>query len=188
MHTLVNSAGSIVPRGSRLPLAVARRAVPSRDGSACVLTGIAAAGTLGRVRRVEAVAGQESVWDYPRPPRVEAVPERVRVVLGGVTIAETTRAQRVLETSHPPVYYIPRDDVLMDDLTPEPGTTFCEWKGSASYFSVEAAGKRAERAAWTYEEPSPGFDAIRGHLAFYCGPMDACQVGDERARPEPGGF
>jgi len=131
----------------------------------------------------------ESVHDYPRPPRLEPVSQRIRVVLGGVVVAETVRAQRVLETTHPPVYYVPREDVLAGSLQPAGGgTSFCEWKGSASYFDVVGGAERAERAAWSYPEPSPGFEPIRAAVAFYCAPMDACFVGDEQATPQPGGF
>src|SRR3954447_11738000 len=109
------------------------------------------------------VAMTESVWDYPRPPRIEASARRVRVVLGGGIVAETARAHRVLETSHPPVYYVPFEDVAAGALEPSAArTTFCEWKGSASYFdAIGADGRRVERAAWTYRDPSPGFEAIR---------------------------
>ncbi|HXH88782.1 MAG TPA: DUF427 domain-containing protein [Gaiellaceae bacterium] len=131
----------------------------------------------------------ESVHDYPRPPRLEPVSHRIRVVLGGVVVAETVRAQRVLETTHPPVYYVPREDVLAGSLQPAGGgTSFCEWKGSASYFDVVGGTERAERAAWSYPEPSPGFEPIRDAVGFYCAPMDACFVGEEQATPQPGGF
>jgi uncharacterized protein (DUF427 family) len=131
----------------------------------------------------------ESVWDYPRPPRVEPTERRIRVVLGGETIVDTRRAQRVLETSHPPVYYVPVEDVAPDSLEPSGGrTTFCEWKGTASYFDVSAGGKRAERAAWTYREPIAGFEAIKDAVAFYPALMDDCYVDDERVEPQPGGL
>ena len=131
----------------------------------------------------------ERVADYPRPPRLEPVPERIRVVFDGVTVADSTRAHRVLETTHPPVYYIPREDVLAGALEPSAGgTSFCEWKGRASYFDVLAGGRSAERAAWTYPQPAPGFGPIQDAVAFYCAPMDACFVGDEQATPQPGGF
>jgi uncharacterized protein (DUF427 family) len=131
----------------------------------------------------------ESVWDYPRPPRVEPVSKRIAVVLGGVTVAETRRARRVLERSHPPVYYVPRDDVLAGALVPASGpTTFCEWKGTATYFDVVAGGRRAERAAWTYRAPAPGFESIRDAVAFYAGPMDGCYVDGERVAAQPGDF
>jgi uncharacterized protein (DUF427 family) len=131
----------------------------------------------------------ESVWDYPRPPRVEATERRVRVELGGAVIADTRGAWRVLETSHPPTYYVPLEDVAPGALVESGGaTTFCEWKGIASYYDVVAGGKRASRAAWTYHEPRPGFEAIRDAVAFYPAAMDACWVDDERVEPQPGGF
>lgn len=127
----------------------------------------------------------ESVADYPRPPRVEPVAKRIEVVLGGVTVVDSTRALRVLETTHPPNYYVPFEDVLEGALSPSGGrSTFCEWKGVATYFDVVAGGVRAERAAWTYPEPSGGFEKLRGRVSFYCGPFDACLVDGERATPE----
>lgn len=130
----------------------------------------------------------ERVWDYPRPPRLERVPERLRVVLGGVTIADTVAGFRVLETSHPPTYYLPRGDILSSALVPAAGQSFCEWKGVATYFDVVAGGRRLERVAWTYERPSADFAALAGCVAFYAGPMDACFVDDEQVTPQPGGF
>lgn len=130
----------------------------------------------------------ERVWDYPRPPRLEPVPQRLRVVLAGVTIADTRAGFRVLETSHPPTYYLPRADILASALVPASGQSFCEWKGVATYFDVVAGGRRCERVAWTYERPSPNFAAIAGCVAFYAGPMDACFVDDEQVTPQPGGF
>jgi uncharacterized protein (DUF427 family) len=129
-----------------------------------------------------------SVWDYPRPPRVEPVPERIRVVVGGVDVADTRRAFRVLETAGAPVYYVPRDDVRIDLLSRAVRATNCEWKGDATYWTVTVEGRRAEDAAWSYERPLPGFEAITGHLAFYAGGVDEAWVGDERATPQPGGF
>jgi uncharacterized protein (DUF427 family) len=113
----------------------------------------------------------------------------VRVVLGGVTIADSRRALRVLETSHPPTYYVPPEDVLWECLEALPGSgSMCEWKGAAHYFSVTASGRRAERAAWSYADPTPAFSALKGYVAFYVRQMDACFVDDERALPQPGGF
>jgi uncharacterized protein (DUF427 family) len=132
--------------------------------------------------------GEESVWDYPRPPRVEPVVARVRVVVDGMTVADTTRALRVLETSHPPVYYLPREDVRASWIRPARGSSACEWKGTASYWSIVSPSRRIERAAWSYESPSPGFEAIAGHLAFYASLVDEAWVGDELASPQPGGF
>jgi uncharacterized protein (DUF427 family) len=131
----------------------------------------------------------ESVWDYPRPPRVEPVSSRIRVELGGETIADTTRAHRVLESSHPPVYYVPLEDVAPGAVTPaDARTTFCEWKGVAAYYDVTGGGLLVERGAWTYHVPEHGFEAIRDALAFYPAPMDACYVDDERVVAQPGGF
>jgi uncharacterized protein (DUF427 family) len=138
--------------------------------------------------RIEPGPGQESVWDYPRPPRVEVVRERLRVVLGGVTIADTTAALRVLETSHPPNYYFPMADVGPDVLIPEAGSSHCEWKGRAAYFTVRGGDRIEPHAAWTYPHPDPAYAAPAGMVAFYAARMDACYVGDERARPQPGGF
>jgi uncharacterized protein (DUF427 family) len=131
----------------------------------------------------------ESVWDYPRPPRVEPTPRRIRVVFGGEVIVDTRRALRVLETSHPPSYYVPLEDSREEALEPAAGgTTVCEWKGVASYYDVVAGGKRARRAAWTYRNPSPAFAALRDAVAFYPGAVDACFVDDERVQAQEGGF
>ncbi len=138
--------------------------------------------------RIVPKPGQESVWDYPRPPRAERSPKRVQVVFKGVTVADSSEAVRVLETSHPPVYYIPQQDVRMDYLQPASGRTFCEFKGAASYWTLEVAGKRAEKAAWSYAAPSPGFEIIQDYLAFYPGRVDACYVDDEQVTPQEGDF
>jgi uncharacterized protein (DUF427 family) len=133
--------------------------------------------------------GRESVWDYPRPPRVEPVPERIRVVVGGMVVADSGRAMRVLETSHPPVYYLPLEDVRGDLLRPSPTSSHCEWKGGASYWTLTLPDDReVPDVAWSYEHPSDGFEAIRGSLAFYASRVDEAWVGDERATPQPGGF
>ena len=132
--------------------------------------------------------GEESVWDYPRPPRLERCSQRLRVVLGGATIADTTAGYRVLETSHPPTYYLPPQDVVASVLGPPRRAGICEWKGQAVVFDVATGGRAAPGAAWTYPDPTPPFRAIAGYLAFYCGPMDACWVGESRAGPQPGGF
>lgn len=131
---------------------------------------------------------QESVWDYPRPPRVEATSKRIRVVFNGVTIADTTRAQRVLETSHPPTYYIPLQDVKLDYLVATERRTVCEFKGAAYYWSVIVDGKTANNAVWGYLNPAPGFEALKNHVAFYASKMDACYVDDERVQAQPGDF
>ena len=131
---------------------------------------------------------RESVWDYPRPPKVETVKERISVRFAGEVIADTTRARRVLETSHPPVYYLPPDDVRLDLLVPAPGRSFCEFKGEASYVTIVTKSRRSERAGWLYESPTSAFRSIAGHLAFYASRIDEAKVGDEVVLSQPGDF
>lgn len=133
-------------------------------------------------------SNQESVWDYPRPPRLEPVAERLRVIFNDVTIVDTTRAYRVLETSHPPSYYIPREDINAEILQAESRQSMCEFKGMASYWTVKVDGKTASHCAWSYEHPNAAYAAIKGHLSFYAEPMDACYVGDEKVIPQEGNF
>jgi len=130
----------------------------------------------------------ESVWDYPRPPRVEPCHRRIRVVHRGVTVADTTRSWRVLETSHPPVYYLPPEVVADGVLSPSPTRTVCEFKGVASYWDLYVGGTRTPDAAWSYEHPAPGYPELTGAVAFYPGRVDACFVDDEQVRPQPGEF
>jgi len=132
--------------------------------------------------------GQESVWDYPRPPRLEAVTRRLRVELGGEVVAETARGYRVLETSHPPNYYFPLADVRAGVLVRAATATFCEWKGRAHYYTVRGGDRIEGDAAWGYDTPSPSFAPLRNHVAFYAHRMDACFVDDERVIPQPGEF
>jgi uncharacterized protein (DUF427 family) len=132
--------------------------------------------------------GQESVWDYPRPPRLEPTTRRLRVVLGGETVADTTRGYRVLETSHPPNYYFPPGDIADHALERTKGSSFCEFKGRAHYFNVHGGASVATEAAWGYDTPSEAFAQIRGYVAFYASRMDACYVDDELVAPQPGGF
>jgi len=139
-------------------------------------------------RSVERVPGKESVWDYPRPPRREPVGDRIRIVLAGVTIADTAGGYRVLETSHPPNYYLPPDAFANGVLVRTGRGSFCEWKGEAHYFDVVAGGRTAADAAWGYDLPTAGFSPIAGYVAVYAGPMDACFVGDQQVTPQPGGF
>jgi len=131
---------------------------------------------------------KESVWDYPRPPRVEPSTQLIRVVFNGTTIAETNRALRVLETSHPPVYYIPPGDVQQQLLSPTAHHSYCEYKGQASYYSVKVGNKVSENAAWSYHQPSTGYESLKDHLAFYPGRVDACYVDDERVQAQEGDF
>jgi uncharacterized protein (DUF427 family) len=131
---------------------------------------------------------QESVWDYPRPPKIEPVPQRVRVEFAGIILADTTRAWRVCETSSPPVYYLPMEDIETGYLQAEPDSSFCEWKGSATYWTVRVGDRVARKAAWSYETPDEGYETLKGHLAFYAGKMDACFVGDQQVTPQPGEY
>jgi uncharacterized protein (DUF427 family) len=128
------------------------------------------------------------VADYPRPPRIEPVPWRIRAELDGTLVADTRSALRVLETFGAPVYYIPKEDVRMDLLSSEGSGSFCEWKGSARYWTVRVGEREVQRAAWSYPDPTAPFESIRDHLAFYVGKLDACWVDDDRAEPQPGGF
>lgn len=139
-------------------------------------------------KRIQPGPGQESVWDYPRPPHVEDSDRRIRVIFNGVVIADTRRAKRVLETSHPPGYYIPPEDIKMEHLTATGRSSYCEWKGRASYYTVTVGDRTAKDVGWTYPDPTPGFRSIRDHVAFYAGPMDACTVNGEVVQPQPGGF
>lgn len=136
----------------------------------------------------EPVAGTESVWDYPRPPRVAPTSKRVEVFAAGRRIASTTAALRVLETSHPPVYYIPPGDIEDGVLRPASRHTFCEFKGEASYYDVVAGDQVLTRAAWYYPAPSRGYKALAGLVAFYPGRMERCTVDGEEVRAQPGDF
>ena len=130
----------------------------------------------------------ESVWDYPRPPRAEPSTRRIRVVFGGVTVADTTRAIRVLETSHPPVYYIPAEDVNREYLRPSRRRTYCEFKGQASYYDLVVGEREVRDAAWYYPDPNERFAALRDHVAFYPGRVDACFVDEEQVVAQEGDF
>jgi uncharacterized protein (DUF427 family) len=130
---------------------------------------------------------RENVQSYPRPPAVEPVPQQIRIWLGGVLVAGTTRALRVLETHHAPTYYLPPEDIHAA-LRPLQGSSFCEWKGVARYFDVSVEGKTAPRAAWAYDRPTARFAALAGHVAFYAALMDEVWVGNLRVIPQPGNF
>lgn len=131
---------------------------------------------------------QESVWDYPRPPRVELTGKRIRVVFNGILVADSTRAMRVLETSHPPSYYIPQDDIQRQYFTPTRQRTFCEFKGAASYWTLKVGERSSANCAWSYASPSPGYEAIKDCLAFYPQRVDECYVDDEKVIPQEGDF
>jgi uncharacterized protein (DUF427 family) len=144
---------------------------------------------VGAVRRPEeAGPGQESVWDYPRPPRLEPSSELVEVELGGRVVARTTRSYRVLETSHPPTYYLPSDAFVPGVLREADGASWCEWKGRAAYFDLVAGDVVAASAAWTYPRPTPGFAPIAGWVAVMPGRVDRCRVDGETVLPQPGDF
>ena len=132
--------------------------------------------------RVEPGAGQESVWDYPKPPRYEPVASHVRVAFGGAVVAETRRAVRALQTGIPPVYYIPSEDVRTEFLIPIERRSHCPYKGDATYWTVRVGEREATGAAWSYPTPLPEASAIAGHLAFYAHVMDACTVDGQPAR------
>ncbi|WP_419914685.1 DUF427 domain-containing protein [Hoeflea sp.] len=140
------------------------------------------------MNRLEPGPGQESVWDYPRPPRLEGERRALRVDFAGETVAFTTRGFRVLETSHPPVYYIPLEDTRRDLLIEATGRSFCEFKGEARYWSLAVGDGYSERAAWSYPEPTAAFAAIKDYLAFYASRVDGCWVGDERVQAQEGDF
>jgi uncharacterized protein (DUF427 family) len=130
----------------------------------------------------------ESVWDYPRPPRLERSPARVTVTLAGRVVADSDRCWRVLETSHPPVYYIPRDDIGPGVLEPAPGRSYCEFKGTANYWDLVVGDTRIARAGWSYEHPSPAYAEIAGAVAFYPGRAGECRVNGELVRAQEGDF
>jgi len=131
---------------------------------------------------------QESVWDYPRPPRLEDTSKHIQIIFNGVAIVDTKRAKRVLETSHPPVYYIPPEDIQMEYLEASPRTTFCEWKGQGAYYNLVVGDKRVDHVAWYYPEPTPAFASMQNYVAFYPRPMDVCLVDGEQVQPQPGEF
>lgn len=141
-----------------------------------------------RPERGEPGQARESVWDYPRPPALVHDTRPIVVMFEGTTIAETTRALRILETSHPPTFYLPLDDVRRDLLRPADGSSFCEWKGAAAYVDVVVGDRVAREAGWSYPEPSPRYAALRDHVAFYAGRVDRCTVDGIEVTPQPGGF
>jgi uncharacterized protein (DUF427 family) len=132
--------------------------------------------------------GQESVWDYPRPPRIEPVVRRARIQLGGEVIVETDDMVRVLETSHPPVYYLPISAFVDGALVSGQGASHCEFKGSARYFDVRGGGQLRSRAAWNYPRPADGFEALADRVAVYPREMDRCTLDGVDVTPQPGRF
>ncbi len=143
-------------------------------------------------RIVRPSLGQESVWDFPRPPRVEDVAQRVRVEFGGLTIADSVKALRIVETAGAPCYYVPREDCVLEALVKTASWTVCEWKGVAFAYDVVAGSRVARGGAWSYPEPltdlGMGYERVAGYFAFYASKMDACFLDDERVAPQPGGY
>lgn len=143
---------------------------------------------MAHPRRIEPGPGQESVWDYPRPPRVEETTRRIRVIFNEETIVDTTRALRVLETSHPPAYYLPAADFRTDLLTQTSRRTFCEFKGAARYWTLRVGDRIAENVMWDYPDPTPNFQVLKGHFAVYPSRMDVCYINEERVQAQSGDF
>lgn len=142
----------------------------------------------GPVRRVVPGPGQESAWDYPRPPAVVPSHRLVRVEFGAEVVAESSRVLRVLETAGAPCWYLPAEDVRTDLLRDANYRTLCEWKGRADHFDLVVGERTAHRAAWSYAAPLPGYEAIAGRIAFYAGRVDAASVDGEPVTPQPGGY
>lgn len=138
------------------------------------------------MKKVKPKTGQESVWDYPRPPQVEPFSKSIKVVFNEVCVAQSNNTHRVLETSHPPVYYIPAADVTMDSIIKSDHNTWCEFKGQASYFHVKVGDRMIQNAGWFYEQST--FPALNNCLAFYASKMDACYVDEERVQAQEGDF
>ena len=138
-----------------------------------------------RPERDEPGEARESVWDYPRPPALMHDTRPIVVMFEGTTIAETAKALRILETSHPPTFYLPLDDVRRDLLRPAAGTSFCEWKGAAAYVDVVVGDRVAREAGWYYPDPSPRYAALRDHVAIYAGRVDRCTVDGIEVTPSP---
>lgn len=139
-------------------------------------------------RRIEPLPGQESVWDYPRPPRLEDSSQHIQIIFNDVAIADSHHTKRVLETSHPPVYYIPLEDIKTEYLHQTSRSSFCEWKGVAGYYTIIVGDKQAPNAAWFYPNPTPTFTTIKDYVAFYPSRMDVCYVDGEIVQSQPGDF
>jgi uncharacterized protein (DUF427 family) len=137
---------------------------------------------------IKPLPGQESVWDYPRPPKVEASPKRIQIWFNEIMIVDSQQTQRVLETSHPPAYYIPPADIARQYLSTISQQSYCEWKGMARYYCIQVGNKRVEQAAWYYPEPNAYFAVLKDYVAFYPSRMDACFVDGEKVTAQPGDF
>ena len=145
---------------------------------------------MSNPRRITPGPGQESVWDYPRPPRVERDGRRVRIVCSGRTVVDTRDAVRVLETSHPPTWYVPISELTDARLVTVSGGTWCEFKGRAAYADIVGSDGRvlAPRAAWRYPDPATGYEHLTDRFTVYPAQVDRCLVDDEVVRSQAGGF
>lgn len=141
------------------------------------------------IKKIKPKAGQESVWDYPRPPKLEATSKYLKIEIAGMVLAETNQGFRVLETSHPPVYYFPQKDIEMDYLKEVAGKhSFCEFKGMATYWTFEHKDRKVPAIAWSYPSPTKYFEPITNFLAFYPSKADACYVNNELVKSQAGDF
>jgi len=141
-----------------------------------------------QIKKIKPKAGQESVWDYPRPPKLELFNGHIRIVFNKIIIIDTHQAYRVLETSHPPTYYLPIDQFKKGIFVPNSGTSFCEFKGMASYYDIELNGKKALNSAWYYTWPNASYGAIKNTVSIYAHLMDACYVNGEKVKAQEGDF
>lgn len=141
-----------------------------------------------RPQRLEPGPGQESVWDYPRPAIAQPTEKHVQILYNGVTLADSHRPYRVLETSHPPTYYLPPEDVRLEYFTATARRTICEWKGVAQYYTIQVGDRVLVDAAWCYPQPTPNFAALQNYIAVYPSKMDACYVNGERVQAQAGDF
>lgn len=140
------------------------------------------------IKRIKPQPGQESVWDYPRPPAIEPVSLHLKIILNGQDLADTNQSYRILETSHPPTYYLPISAFLEGSLIPTDKVSNCEFKGKALYYHVRSGNHLEEFAAWGYPAPTKRFTALRDHISVYASSMDACYVGEERVQAQEGDF
>ncbi|MFT6857312.1 MAG: hypothetical protein ACJA0X_003301 [Cyclobacteriaceae bacterium] len=140
------------------------------------------------IKKIKPLPGQESVWDYPRPPAIEPFKGHLRIVFQGEVIVDTNKAYRILETSHPPSFYLPLADFKPDTIKKIAGSSYCEWKGMAEYFEIEVNGSKAKKCAWGYPNPNDRFAALKGHVSVYAHMMEACFVNDEKVQAQEGDF
>jgi len=139
------------------------------------------------MKRIEPGPNQESVWDYPRPPALEDVDKELKVEFNGAIIAETDSGKRVLETSQPPAYYFPPEDVNKQFLAKLKEFTYCEWKGHAYYYDIMVGEQTAEKAAWFYPEPNEKYKSLKNYVAFYPNPL-RCFINEEKVKRQEGRF